>query len=193
MLRSLMAMLVAAAVVVGGCSREASKGEGGVQGAAGHDGNGHGSAGGADSDDRGAPGHEEASDGDAGHSGDELEGAAMSKEAKAGVFAALITGALREGDTDTVVAHMKGVNLPEGWQEMIVPMLNGLEGYELAGVIRPRSEFTNEDLHWPEETPEALKEVETILYVHYGDDNSSGSRSFPLVYRDGEWWILLAQ
>jgi len=191
MLKDLMAALIASAVVLGGCSSEAPEGATEAHEAAAGAADEREAVGGADADD--GPGDEASNDDGTVESADEPGDATMSKEAKAAAFGALITSALREGDTDTVVAHMKGVNLPEGWEEMIVPMLNGLEGYDLAGVIRPRSEFTNEDLHWPEETPEALQEVTDILYVHYGDDNSSGSRSFPLVYRDGAWWILLAQ
>jgi hypothetical protein len=116
----------------------------------------------------------------------------MSKDDQAAAFAALITQALIDADTDTIIAHVKAVNLPAGWQQMIVPMLNGMEGYDLSGEVRERNTFTNEELKWPEETPEPLKAVTHILYVWYEGDDDSGNRTFPLVYENNQWKILLA-
>ncbi len=118
-------------------------------------------------------------------------------ESQAAAFAQLITQALIDADTDTIIAHIKAVNLPTGWQQMVVPMFNDMKGYDLQGVIRPRSEFTNEELNWPAETPEPFKAVEQILYVSYEtkseDESESGNNTFPLIYEDGQWMILLAQ
>lgn len=182
-MRFLVAGLIAVSVCAAGCSKDASEGHDAGDGAGEYDGLDHDAA-----------GHDEGAGRDTDGPDTEAEGETeMTKDAKAEAFAALITKALMEGDTDTIVGRMKGVNLPEGWREMIVPMLNGMVDYELTGVVRPRSEFSNEDLKWPEETPEALKAVEHILYVSYETEESSGNRSFPLVYEDDAWWILLAQ
>jgi hypothetical protein len=123
-----------------------------------------------------------------GHDADEAHDAATPE-----AFAVLITKALNDGDTETIVSNIKAVNLPEGWQQMILPMFLDLKGRNLEGKIQPRSDFTNEQLSWPEQTPEPYKAVEQILFISYEADSESGSNTFPLILEDGQWKLLLAQ
>ncbi len=108
-------------------------------------------------------------------------------------FAVTITQALNDGDTETIIASIKAVNLPEGWQQMIMPMFLDLKGRNLEGKIQPRSDFTNEQLSWPDQTPEPYKTVEQILFISYDSGSESGTNTFPLILEDGQWKILLAQ
>lgn len=108
-------------------------------------------------------------------------------------FAARVTGHLNDGDLDAFVGSTKAVNVPPNWVEMVSPMLLDLRGRGLKGVVRARSEFTNEELFWPEETPELLKDVEWILRVEYAGDGESGSQTMPITNDGGEWKILIGE
>jgi hypothetical protein len=128
-------------------------------------------------------------DSHADHDADEAHDTAATPEA----FAVTITQALIDGDTETIVSNIKAVNLPDGWQQMILPMFLDLKGRNLEGKIQPRSDFTNEQLSWPDQTPEQYKAVEQILFISYEADSESGSNTFPLIFEDGQWKLLLAQ
>ena len=108
-------------------------------------------------------------------------------------FGQLITKALIDGDIDTIIANIKTVNLPDDWQQMVIPMFTDLKGRNLEGKIRPRSDFSNEDLSWPDQTPEPYTAIEHILHITYESGPESGTNTFPLILDNGQWKILLAQ
>lgn len=113
--------------------------------------------------------------------------------AKAEAFGAMITEALSNDDAATIIANAKAVNLPEGWQQMITPMLGGMGEYDLKSEVLPRSDFTNEELMWPDPAPAAYDDVTHILVVSYEQENDSGRRTFAMVEDEGEWKVLFAQ
>jgi hypothetical protein len=108
-------------------------------------------------------------------------------------FADTITRALRAGDTAAVIAHIKASNVPDNWRDMIGPMLAEMTGRDLTSEVRDRASFTNEQLQWPQQTPEAFADVEHILVVSYSEPNDSGNQTFPLLLEDGQWWIVIGQ
>ncbi|MEM7755145.1 MAG: hypothetical protein AAF297_05865 [Planctomycetota bacterium] len=126
-------------------------------------------------------------------SNDAPANSASDSMAKAEAFGAMITEALGNADAATIIANAKAVNLPEGWQQMITPMLGGMGEYDLKGEVLPRSDFTNEDLMWPDPAPAAYDDVTHILVVSYEQENDSGRRTFAMVEDEGEWKVLFAQ
>ncbi|MEL7474390.1 MAG: hypothetical protein AAGK04_13815 [Planctomycetota bacterium] len=153
---------------------------------------GEGASSTADSDDGSeTASSEQAAGGNAGESAQRGDHAALD------AFGAEMVEALKDGDTDKLLSHVEGVGLPEGWQAMITPMFAGMQGRELSSAVRPVSEFSREDLQWPEgDLPEALGSVEHILDVSYENteangDSESGRFTFPLKQVDGEWRVLL--
>lgn len=108
-------------------------------------------------------------------------------------FADRIATAFADGDSQTLISSMKPVNVPEGWQGMLAPMLTSMKGKEVTAAVQPRADFSNEDLMWPDPTPAALAEVEHILVVGYEEETESAKLTFALTQDNGDWKILLAQ
>lgn len=111
-------------------------------------------------------------------------------------YAQHLAAIIAAGNWHEIEKEIHGINLPDGWQEMVKGFYDDLAGKELAIEIVEVDDLPEQILHWLRMAPaEVLASTKQAVRLSYdessGEDKNSGSLELAIFEREEGPFILM--